>query len=999
VLWNRQALLSGSKSTSPSPTLRRTFSQPWDSTSRSGLQPKDRMGEGVGVRLFTPHGARPSRHRDDAHRIRQGEYDALAGGGKGPRSAGGGSGMAGFRAEIATPDEILVVADGEAPPPVDVRVRSHDLGPVPAATCRREGGLLRLCFDRPLDLARNWSVAIGGERVWACLSGDLLDREFVCDGPLGAAPMPGGAVFRLWSPPATRVSVHVFDRGDPLREIASRDLVRGERGLWSCELTGSLDGCFYQYEVTAYGNTRRALDPYALSTAAFEPRGPDDIGRAAIVDVRRADPPGFRDDDFSNLGRRGPGRTFVRLRQEAQMVAYELHVRDFTIDPDSPVPDPLRGTYLGFAQPGPLEHLRTLGVTHVQLMPVHAFHTVDEPDRAFRDGRSGLSNYNWGYDPHAFFAPEGWFATDPHDPYARVRELKTLVQALHRARIGVVMDVVFNHVYEAATFENAAPGCYLRSDGRGGHSRATGAGVTLESRRAMTRRLIVDSVRHWTEEYGVDGFRFDLMGFLDHDTMLAIRRAAGEDALLYGEAWEMTDLPRVQAATKRNLPEAARVGAFSDTTRDSIAGRMAGPGFVQGAFHEAPRVRAGVVGNLRKFETLSEISEDGYDRFARGPAETVNYLAIHDGYTLWDKVNLSAGGTTGERAKLVRLATALLFTSQGRIVLHGGDEMGRTKPLAPADPVPDRAHTSALAQEDPDLPGIRRFHENSYCSPDWTNMVRWLRAKQEPFRSIVEWHRSLALMRRSLPGLCYGTAEQVQKGLRFLDGSHPAAHLGGFISFAEVPELTVDFVNGPAGGRLFVAGEVHPAGVADHNPAENPFVVIFDAKGRGRIRFPGEAMARFDSGAWGDSAALNLKLVTEPGKWTTPAGAYSGWGNNRIRPAALRKDGSITVDLAATDHAPGRMAGPAPHFLAWELDNTIGAEGPQLFDRLVVVHNAGRTRAAVMAPVVEDPSRWRVILDDALHLDGEPRRSPVTISAGKVGVPARSPAVIGRLAR
>ncbi len=931
-----------------------------------------------------------------------------------------------IRAEAVSATQVSVLADGAleglrpkdcaavlpevVPSPILSLV--SDLGHVvPVAEERLDGRSAVLTVARPLDFSRNYFVESQGGvcRVPVFLSGGLLDAEFHYTGrDLGAVLEQGRVAFKLWSPPATRVVLHLFDRSDSSRPLGQKPLVRGEKGVWEAQLApGELgvadwDGCFYQYEVTAYGKTTRALDPYARSMAAFD-RHTDPIGKAAIVDPKKADPEGFAADDFSNLGRRGPGRTFARMHNPADVVAYEVHVRDFTISSDSGVDEPLRGTYRGFVQPRPLAHLAALGVTHVQLMPVQAIHTVREADRTASLGNDPeRPNYNWGYDPQNYFTPSGWFATDPHDPYCRVRELKELVKALHEQRIGVILDIVYNHVYDVLTFESVAPGCYFRLEGEGLVSNRTGAGPSLETRRWQVRKLIVDSLRYLVEEFHVDGFRFDLMGFIDRDTMCAVRTELGDDVLLYGEAWDLTDLPGHEAVTKSNLPDWARVGAFSDTTRDAYTGRLHARGFAQGLNREAPRVRAGVVGNVVAYGSHLPLPEGRDERFARSPCETVNMLAVHDGFTLWDKLNLSVHGGSEDVARHARLALAMLFTSQGRVLLQGGDEMGRTKPRAMHDPSPDRAHTSPDVFEEEDVKGVRYFHENSYISPDYTNMFRWARLSREPFRSLADYTAGLVRMRRAFPAFRYESAEHVQAGVRFIGQpvQLPAARpetLGGFHSLAELPSLTVVFLNGPAWKTCYVTGEVFPKG-HEKNPRDNPFRLRFDSFGEASIRFSREQIARFDLGAWGDPHSLRIKLVEEPGSWNTVGCAYSSTGSNTIPPEAVGKDLTLHVDLAAEDHLAGSH-GTRWSYLAYELDNTLGARKPITFDRLVVVHNADREPVTVESESIENPAEWGVILNGRqVNLEGA-THGGVVIGERRVTVPRKSSAVIGHRTR
>jgi pullulanase len=613
-------------------------------------------------------------------------------------------------------------------------------------------------FDNNLNLSKNFQIIYHNEKVWAYPSQKLLNSSFVTTKELGARIVEHNLSLRLWSPTATEVSLILYGK-DAKTSLGKRSLKRTSNGAWEGDFglsdfnLKSFDGLFYQYEITAFGETHLALDPYAKSMAAFDPSSEDKIGKAAIVNI-----------DMATKYQHPKKLSFAN---ETDFIGYEAHVHDFTIDPNLNIDDILKGSYKGFTKIIP--HIKDLGVTHVQFMPLQSFYTVKEVDHSFQGVDVPLKkiNYNWGYDPQNYFSPDGWYSLKPQDPYERITEVKDLFSALHNNGIGVIIDVVYNHLFDKNTLENVAPGCYLRMNEQGDISTATGAGYTLESRNLMSRRLIIDSLKHWQNYYGVDGFRFDLMSFTDQDTMLEIRKALGDQSILYGEAWNFTDLPFEQATTKTNFPHQASLSVFNDSARDSYAGRMEGKGFVQGVFSEAARSKTGIIGALKKFpDPNNEVLEGDYDRFASEPFETINYLAIHDGFTLWDKINLSNGGDKSSREKIVRLAFAMLFTSQGRIVIHGGDEFGRSKPLSPNDPHPDRAHTSEVV--DPEN-GISFFHENSYSSPDNTNHIDWSRGQD--FKELNQYVKGLIKLRRSTPSLRYNHATSIQNGLHFI-GEH-----------------------------------------------------------------------------------------------------------------------------------------------------------------------------------------------------------------------------------
>ncbi len=894
--------------------------------------------------------------------------------------------------------------------PRSVVVRNHLGENVPVRYVEINGSNAYINLVSDVDFSKTHQVVVGDNSQWVRFSDAILDSEYYYSGDdLGATYRSDGSVqIKVWSPPATEIVAHFYDPSNADREIGSKALRRGEKGVWVVEMQprevglSSLDSAFYQFEVTAFGQTRRALDPYARSMAAFDPRSDEVVGKAAVVSPVRMDPPGFGNDHFLNSN---------IMHNRADMVAYEIHVRDFTSDPNSGVEPWLRGTFPGFAKKIP--YLQDLGVTHVQFLPLQNFYTVNETDRGFRGNDATDLNYNWGYDPQNYFTPEGWFSTNAKDPYSRVLEMKDLIQKLHQSGIGVIMDVVYNHTYNANVFENVCPGCYYRRDDRGRISTFTGAGPSVETRRGMVRKLIIDSLKYFANTYHVNGFRFDLMGFIDRRTMEMVRDALGPDVILHGEAWEFTDLPMGQGATKSNLPDGREVAAFSDTTRDAFAGRMDTKGFVQGDFSANGKVRSAIIGNIRNYNPDYDgngypdvnLSADAYDRFARSPLENLNFLTVHDGFTLWDKVNLTWNGTADERSQICRFAYSMLLSSQGRVILHGGDEVARTKPLAANDPYPERAHTSKLINQDFDVMGVRYFHENTYKSSDYTNMVRWGRKNTSFGNDLFNYTKQVVALRRELPILRMESSDDINRSLRFFTqngafafamGNDPA----GYKSFAEVDSLTLKFEHGVPNSVLYLTGEIYPVG-ADKNPIKSAYEVRFDAGGLGVVHFSKEQIAAFDLRSWNDPDNLQVKLVTRPGVWSFPDGVYSPTGNNTIRPAAIQNDGSVSIDLSIIDYSPGEIRMGETSYVGYEIDPDkarVLQSGSETvpYSRFIVIHNSGNTVATVYAGSLDNPSEWVVLLDASGANSKGLVKSVVSLRKNLVIMPEKSSVILGK---
>ena len=675
-----------------------------------------------------------------------------------------------------------------------------------------------------IDNKKNYFIKTSHQKIYGYFTQDFIEANLNYKGPLGVKldPSKKAAVFNLWSPTAESVTL-IVSSPTTKKAMVMAEMERRDQGLWVGILDGqlNLEGLHYQYKIKAFGKEYLALDPYAKSMGAFDPKGSDRVGMGAIVldPIKKA------------------YRPLPSQKDDTNFIGMEVHVRDATISPNSPAPINLKGTYLGFINA--LDYYKDLGVTHLQLLPLQNYFTVNESMKAYQGAevpRSEL-NYNWGYDPHNYFTPEGWFSTDASDPYARITELQKMNSEIHKKGMGVILDVVYNHVFAGDAFESAAPGMYLRRNRRGIVSIGTGAGHSVESRSVMARRLIVDSLKYWQDIFGIDGFRFDLMGFMDKETMREIRSSLHPETILYGEAWVFTDLPMSEATIKTDLPHELNISAFNDTSRDSYAGRNEGRGFVQGNFNENHKVRSGIVGGIKNHPQWDLVSQNDYDSFAENPLETLNYLTIHDGFTLWDKINLSVGGDFKKRLQIAKNAYAMLFTSQGRIVLQQGCEAGRSKPLQSNDPYPDRAHTSSVVTPEN---GISYFHENSYSSSDATNRFDWDRARE--FEELRSYVKGLIEMRKAFSGLRLNEPDAIRNGVRFIP-----QNANGLLSYLINSEILVIHNSEPTGQAVLIPEITNSEDwkiVADCNKAgAKPFTSTAVAVFNGRVMINGACSA------------------------------------------------------------------------------------------------------------------------------------------------------------
>ena len=560
-------------------------------------------------------------------------------------------------------------------------------------------------------------------------------------------PRTGQGTLRVWAPTAEALRLRLYAAGSGGAASSTRELEPGPAGTWVVALPAGTGG-FYTVQATIGGQARAEVpDPYAKAVGV-------NGHRAAWLDPATAAPPGWPDD--------------LRPRPSASPMIGEVSVRDLSADPNSGIRH--RGQYLGLTEVGTagpagvrtgLAHLQELGITHLHLLPTNDFAALDESQPARAD------RYSWGYDPLNYFVPEGSYATDAADPAVRIREFKSLVQALHQNNLRVVADVVFNHVADAGSspFEQLVPGYYFRHNADGTLSNATACGNEVASERPMVRKLIVEATAWWASQYHVDGFRFDLMGVLDLETMRAVRVALDQQdhsILVYGEGWAAgaSPLPEAQRAVKANMPRLDRVAAFGDELRDGVKGHyahQAEAGFVGGRPGLEESVKFGIVGAVQHPQL--DYQKVNYSRapWANQPGQAINYVACHDDRLLWDKLRIA--NPTASEEELIRmdaLSNTIVFTAQGIPFLPVGDDFLRTK----------------------------KGSANSYNLPDSINQLDWGRKAQ--YGQVAAFYRQLLALRRAHPAFRLATQAEVARHLVFLPNLPPGTiayqlreHAGG----------------------------------------------------------------------------------------------------------------------------------------------------------------------------------------------------------------------------
>jgi pullulanase len=565
-------------------------------------------------------------------------------------------------------------------------------------------------------------------REWKFNHIDFSTYPYYGGDDLGVFWAPEKTVVKIWAPTAHLVEFRLYKDGKSGDSFYKTQLQASGDGTWSTVLTGDFEGKFYTFRINDGEWLDEVPDIYARCVGINGIRG-------MVYNPAKTIPEGWNDD-------KRPA-----LNHPADAVIYETHVRDFTISPSSGVVN--RGKYTGLTEEDTtspdgektgLSHLKELGITHVHFLPVSDFFTVDEEDPS--------AKYNWGYDPVHYNSLEGSYSTDPYNGTTRIKEFKMLVKALHSAGIGVILDVVYNHTYFAkeSVFNNTVPGYFYRQKSDGTFANASDCGNEIATERSMVRKCIVDSLKYWAEEFHIDGFRFDLMGIYDADTMKVIREELDKivpGLLLYGEPWAAAEspMPDQMRAVKKNILSLPGIAAFDDDLRDALIGAHGSrksKGFVSGlALREEP-VKFGIIGAVSHPQIVYDYIETSKIAWAGDPGQCINYVSCHDNYTLFDKLKLSCPKTTdSDLRRMVKLAGSVILTSQGVPFLHSGSEFCRTK----------------------------GGNGNSYKSPDSVNQIDWSRKTE--YKDVFEYFRKLTDLRKNHPAFRMRDTNQIREHIKF----------------------------------------------------------------------------------------------------------------------------------------------------------------------------------------------------------------------------------------
>ncbi len=565
-------------------------------------------------------------------------------------------------------------------------------------------------------------------RNWKFNHIDFSTYPFYGGDDLGVFWTPEKTHVKIWAPTAQMIELRLFKDGEKSEPFHKTTLQPAGNGIWSTILNGDFEGKFYTFRINDGEWLAETPDIYARCVGVNGKRG-------MIFDPGKINPENWKND-------KGP-----RYSSFTEAVIYETHVRDFSIAENSGIEN--KGKYLGFTEENTktkngaltgLAHLKELGITHIHLLPVSDFVTVDE--------EKPLEKYNWGYDPLHYNALEGSYSANPYDGAARIKEFKRLVKVLHENGIGVILDVVYNHTYFAkeSVFNQTVPGYFYRQKPDGSFSNASGCGNEVAPERAMVRKYIIDSLKYWALEYHIDGFRFDLMGILDLETVNTIRAELDKTEpglLLYGEGWaaDNSPMPENLRAVKSNIPRMPGIAGFNDDFRDALKGNHGlkkSKGFVSGLDLREEAVKFGIVAATAHPQIVYDYVETSKGPWATEPAQCINYVSCHDNYTLFDKLKMSLPKASGEELKkMVKLAGALLLTSQGIPFLQAGIDFCYTK----------------------------GGNGNSYKSPDSVNQIDWER--KEKYADVFQYYKKLIQLRKNHPAFRMKTAEEIRAHLNF----------------------------------------------------------------------------------------------------------------------------------------------------------------------------------------------------------------------------------------
>ena len=614
---------------------------------------------------------------------------------------------------------------------------------------------------------------------------EFNDQYYYSGNDLGNTYSAEKTDFRVWAPTSDQLQLVTYSSASATEPSNVYNMTQDVKGTWVHTLNGNQDGTIYMYRAKFGTKVNEAIDPYVRATTINGDRG-------VVVDLESTDPVGWDEHQRPNNFSTG---------NPTDAIVYELHVRDLSIDKTSGVSAANKGKYLAFTEPNTkytskgkttltgLSSIKDLGVTHVELLPIYDFGSVDETGQG--------NQFNWGYDPKNYNVPEGSYSSNAADPKARIRELKTAIKSMHDNKLRVIMDVVYNHVQDSTnfSFEKLVPGYWYRRDATGVKTSGSGCGNDTATENPMVSKYIQDSVRYWTEEYKMDGYRFDLMGLIDITTMNAIRTQLNDidpTIITLGEGWDMGTLPRSERATFANSAKIPGIATFNAIIRDGMKGGVWAndeTGWISGRYGQFASIQSGIVGNA-PFPGLAGEWIGGIE-----PSQTVNYIESHDNATFFDKLKMSLPKSTptSRIVEMQKLGTAIVFVSQGIPFIQAGQEFMRTK-------------------WDPET---KTYNKNSYNSTDVVNSLKW--ADRLTYASQVNYIKGMISLRKAHKAFRMTSADKIMDNIEFLDGTF--GQLGWKI-------------NGKAAGdswsNIVVLANSNPTKTATFNVPKGSYKVVVD---------------------------------------------------------------------------------------------------------------------------------------------------------------------------
>ena len=551
---------------------------------------------------------------------------------------------------------------------------------------------------------------------------------------LGVNYSPASTIFKVWAPTATAVNLRLYKEGSGSAAQRVIAMQKASQGTWQAIVRKNIKNIYYTFQVEANGKLlQETPDIYAKAVGVNGRRG-------MVVNMAETNPTNWQCD-------KKPA-----LKNYTDIVLYESHVRDFSINKNSGIQN--KGKFLGLAESGTksmdglatgLDHLKELGITHLHLLPSFDFNSVDET--------ASPATYNWGYDPLNYNVPEGSYATNAYDGKVRIKEFKQMVQKLHANGIRVIMDVVYNHTSNKETpFNQFVPDYFYRKKPDGTYSDATGCGNETASEKAMMRKFMIESVTHWVKEYHIDGFRFDLMGVHDIETMNELSNTLHKidsSIFIYGEGWTAgaSPIPEDLRAVKKNVYKLNNIAAFSDDIRDGLHGpynNVKEKGFVSGATRLKESIKFGIVAATQHPQINYNLINYSKAPWAAEPTQTISYVSCHDDNTLFDRLALAnPEAAESELIKMDKLSQTIVLTSQGVPFIHSGAEMLRTKK------------------------GIA----NSYNLPDSINEIDWSRKLK--YKNVFNYYKGLISLRKNHPAFRMPSTKMIQQHLQFAETADP----------------------------------------------------------------------------------------------------------------------------------------------------------------------------------------------------------------------------------